>query len=205
MQTQAAYPYPQAQREVPILPLPWVTRGKPLEHNAQFQLAPLSAPPGVDTQNHYSSVGNSFHGPVADLNKSYLLPFTGLTVFSSIKPLFTNCQSVFLGISGVLLSSLIFVADLDFFEKIWVELSNMGYIGLAVKLIVMVLCFVLNFLLMIRRAIKSADLYDRIFSCIAKHYLSIISYFIIFALSVVLIYCVGDCTISCDAPRYLEI
>ena len=81
-------------------------------------------------------------------------------------------------------------------------------IGLVVKTLFLVIVFLIRLLLMIRKAKKSAGLYDRLFSFAANHYSSWLVYFVILLLSVALVYCCVcycngfcGCTISCDTPR----
>lgn len=108
---------------------------------------------------------------------------------------------------SLVLSALVLFST-PFIVEIYTMLTSIlsEYIGSAVKVLFLVTLFLIKLLLMIRRAKKSAVLYDRFFNFSANHYSSGILYFFILLLAVGLVYfCACDCncvcTISCDAPR----
>ena len=72
--------------------------------------------------------------------------------------------------------------------EIFIGFFSVDYIMTAVSILLSVLFFSIKLLLMIRRANKSAALYNIFFNFLANHYVSGILYFSIFLLSVGLVY-----------------
>jgi hypothetical protein len=110
-----------------------------------------------------------------------------------------------------LVLSALSIISMPFIIEIYTMLTSIlgQSIGSAVKVLYLVILFLINLLLIIRRAKNSAVLWDRLFNFAANHYSSGILYFFILLLSVLLAYfcacdcnCICDCAISWDAPRY---
>jgi len=132
-----------------------------------------------------------------------------LTAFTYIKPMLVFLTPLLLG----LIYFMLFYSFLNYIlciKEFFIGMFCNKYIGLAVYTLFLIIWFLIKLLLIIRRAINSAGLYDRLFKYAANYYLSGILYFIILLLSVGLVYysdcnCVCDCncvsgyTISCDA------
>ena len=107
----------------------------------------------------------------------------------------------FFSIIMSLVSSALAILSTPFIIEICTMLTSIlgEYIGSTVTMLYLVILFLINLLLMIRRANNSAVLYDRFFNFAANHYSSGILYFFILLLSVGLAYyCVYDCNCVCD-------
>ena len=126
-----------------------------------------SHPSGWTPVNHYTSR--------PDL--SFLLPCIRLNVFSSFKSMLVYLTPLFLGNISLLLSALAIK---------YIFLINS--VGWPFSLLLWIIFFGVKLLLMIRRAVKSAAIYDRLFNFSANQYSSGIVYLIIFLLSILLVY-----------------
>jgi hypothetical protein len=105
------------------------------------------------------------------------LPCIRLNVFSSFKSMLVYLTPLFLGNISLLLSALAIK---------YIFLINS--VGWPFSLLLWIIFFGVKLLLMIRRAVKSAAIYDRLFNFSANQYSSGIVYLIIFLLSILLVY-----------------
>jgi hypothetical protein len=141
-------------------------------------------------------------------NLAILITTSRLTVSSFVRSMIINLKPFFSVIISLVLPALVII-DTSFIIEIYTMLNSIvgKYIALAGMVLYLVILFLIRLLLMIRRANKSAVLFDRFFNFAANHYSSGILYFFILLLSVGLIYCcvcdcncVCVCTFSSDAP-----
>jgi hypothetical protein len=201
---------PQVEQMPPVEQRPQIEQMPPVEQRPQVeQIPPIQETEELQPRRHPSG-WTPINDYCSKTNWSFLLPCIRLNVFSSIKPMLIYLTPLFLGTMSLLLSLLAIKYILLW--KVCIGLFSIDNIGLALSILFSIIFFFIKLLLMIRRAIKSAALYDRFFNFSANHYSSGIVYFIILLLSVGLVYCcvcdcnyvcdcncVGGCTISCDA------
>ena len=123
-------------------------------------------------------------------NLAVLITTSRLTVSSFVRSMIINLRPFFSVIMPLVLSALVIIS-IPFIIEIYTMLTSIlgEYIGSAVKVLYLVILFLTQLLLMIRRAKNSVVLYDRFFNFAANHYSSGILYFFILLLSVGLVYC----------------
>ena len=161
LQTYQQIPQPQPQETTQAVQASQQTQ------QVQQTSQQTSHPSGWTPVNHYTSR--------PDL--SFLLPCIRLNVFSSFKSMLVYLTPLFLGNISLLLSALAIK---------YIFLINS--VGWPFSLLLWIIFFGVKLLLMIRRAVKSAAIYDWLFNFSANQYSSGIVYLIIFLLSILLVY-----------------
>ena len=117
---------------------------------------------------------------------SSLIPFIAINGFPSIRVMLTKLIPWFKTIIGLFLPALFFM-DIHYITDIMNFLSSVLGGNVIVNALILCLIFFFKLIFMIRRAIKSAEMYDRLFTFVANHYKSGLLYFIIFLISVLLL------------------
>jgi hypothetical protein len=147
-------------------------------------------PPVVQTQQAGQTSHPSGWRPINDYSSkadlAFLLPCIRLNVFSSFKPMLVYLTPLFLGKISLLIAVL--AIEYIFFLEVAIGLFSIDSLGWALSILLSIIFFCVKLLLMIRRAVKYAALYDCLFKFSANHYSSGIVYLIIFLLSIGLVY-----------------
>ena len=118
--------------------------------------------------------------PPSNENACVLITTCRLTVSSFVRSMIMNLRPFFSVIMPLVLSALVIIS-IPFIIEIYTMLTSIlgEFIGSAVEVLFLVILFLSKLLLMIRRAKKSAVLYDKFFNFTADHYSSGILYFFI--------------------------
>jgi len=108
------------------------------------------------------------------------------------KEIFTIVRPYFTVIIPLVLSCLVYFKFYNISELYTMLINIAGvYVVSVIVILFTVLLFLIKLLLMIRRANKSNGLYDRLFNFVIKNFSSIVVYFIIILVSVVLVFSCG--------------
>ena len=190
----------KVQQEPQVEQEPQVKKRKVQQEPQVEQEPQLESEPQVNRPRRNPSGWTAINDNWLNRNLSFILPCIRLTAFTYIKTMLIYLTPLFLVTMCILLSGLPII-NILFIKKICIMLSNIDYIGFAMNILFLIICFLINLLLMIRRAVN-VGIYNRLFNFAANHYSSGILYFIILLLSVGLVYCCAcDCNCVCDAPR----
>ena len=120
------------------------------------------------------------------INRAYIMPFFSLNVCSYFKSMLVYLRPLLLGNICLLLAGL--AIEYIFFIQLDIGLFITESMWWTFSLIVSIIYFPIKLVLMVRKAKKSAALYDRLFNFLANHYSSVIAYPFIILLSIVLVY-----------------
>ena len=129
-------------------------------------------------------------------NTNYVLPVVGTSFIQRLslfnKEIFTIVRPYFTVIIPLVLSCLVYFKFYNISELYTMLINIAGvYVVSVIVILFTVLLFLIKLLLMIRRANKSNGLYDRLFNFVIKNFSSIVVYFIIILVSVVLVFSCG--------------
>ena len=180
---------PETQSQTPTQSRPQTPTQTPTQTQTQTPTQTQTQTPEEPVQRHPSG-WTPIDWPPYKKNLVLFVTTCRFTVNSFVRSIIINLRPFFSQIMPLVLYALVMIST-PFIIDIYTMLTSIlgEYIGSAVNALYLVILLFCKILLMIRRANKSAVLYDRFFKFAANHISSGILYFFILLLSVALVYC----------------